>query len=289
MATIGVQAMMLRSQVDAVGVYPAFARLVTAGFHVVEISQIALTADALAELVRARDELGLRIAAISGTMDERGGANDSLVADLGKVVADARALGTDRVRIGMLPLTALESLGGLVAFGRAAEEKAKALADEGIRLSYHNHHFEFARVGGRRLLDIIRAEAPTLRFEIDVHWVQRGGGDPVAVLDEYAGVVDLVHLKDYRIGIPGPEAFEALRKGDHATWQRHVDGLVQFAEVGAGSLDFARIIDVALAAGAQHLLIEQDDTYGRDVFDSLADSRWALVELGYENLIAEAE
>lgn len=47
---------------------------------------------------------------------------------------------------------------------------------------------------------------------------------------------------------------------------------------------WTEIIDQAVASGAQYLLIEQDDQYGRDSFDCLQTSRDNLVALGYENL-----
>jgi sugar phosphate isomerase/epimerase len=62
-------------------------------------------------------------------------------------------------------------------------------------------------------------------------------------------------------------------------------GIVQFAEVGEGNLDFKAIIDQALSSGAKYLLIEQDDQYGRSPFDCLATSRENLVRLGYSDLL----
>ena len=61
-----------------------------------------------------------------------------------------------------------------------------------------------------------------MRLEIDVHWVQRGGLDPVRTLQKYAGLVDLVHLKDYRIGELPSTAFEALQSGDYAAFMQRL-------------------------------------------------------------------
>ena len=55
-----------------------------------------------------------------------------------------------------------------------------------------------------------------MRFELDVHWIHRGGKDPVLILQDYADLVDLVHLKDYRIGPLGEDAFAALQGGRRA-------------------------------------------------------------------------
>ena len=48
--------------------------------------------------------------------------------------------------------------------------------------------------------------------------------------------------------------------------------VVQFAEVGEGNLDFVSIIDHAQSAGAKYLLVEQDELYGRTVWQALQTS-----------------
>jgi len=282
MARIGVQMMMLKSKVEESGPYEVLRRLDTIGFKAVEVSQIPMTPENVAEMRRAADELGTDFGALSAGLEA--GPNDSLVDDYAKIVADARTLGASRLRIGMMPFTAMASHQALLAFSRQAEEIAVRLADDGLTLYYHNHHLEFATRGGTSILDFIRAEAPTMRLEIDVHWVQRGGKDPVRTLQKYTGLVDLVHLKDYRIGELPATAFESLQSGDYAGFMQAFTGVVQFGEVGEGNLDWTQIIDQAIASGAQYLLIEQDDQYGRDPYDCLQTSRDNLVALGYGQL-----
>jgi sugar phosphate isomerase/epimerase len=285
MAKIGVQAMMLKKEVEEDGAFATLKRVSELGFNAVEISQIPMTPENVAEIDRARTELGMEIASLSATVDSQpGGANDSLVTDFDKVVADCKTLGATIVRIGMLPFDAMASLEAVLEFCRTADELAVRLAEHGIGLYYHNHHVEFTKYDGRYLLDLIRENAPHLRFEIDVHWVQRGGLHPQSVLKEYAGLVDLVHLKDYRIGKMPPAAFEALGKGDYPAFMAAFTGVVEFGEVGEGNLDWKGVIDQALESGAKYLLIEQDDQYGRDPFDCLATSHENLVALGYSHL-----
>ena len=57
-----------------------------------------------------------------------------------------------------------------------------------------------------------------------------------------------------------------------------------FAELGTGSLPLKEIIEESISSGARYLLVEQDDTYGVDPFESLKISRDHLLELGYGNL-----
>jgi sugar phosphate isomerase/epimerase len=283
MAAIGVQMMMLKNKVEEFGPYEVLRRLHGIGFSAVEVSQIPMTTENVAEMRRAKDEFGIDFAALSAGLEP--GPNDSLASDYAKIVDDAQALGASRLRIGMMPFAAMASQEALLGFCRQAEEIATRLAGDGLTLYYHNHHLEFAKRGGSTILDIIRAEAPTMRLELDVHWVQRGGRDPVRTLQKYAGLVDLVHLKDYRIGELPPTAFQALEDGDYTGFMQAFTGVVQFGEVGEGNLEWSEIIDQALASGAQYLLIEQDDQYGRDPFDCLQTSRDNLVALGYGHLL----
>jgi sugar phosphate isomerase/epimerase len=282
MPRIGVQMMMLKSEVEESGPYEVLRRLQTIGFSAVEVSQIPMTAENVAEMRRAKDELGTDFGALSAGLEA--GPNDSLLTDYAKIVDDARTLDASRLRIGMMPFAAMGSHEALLEFCRQAEDVAARLVGDGLTLYYHNHHLEFAQRGDSTILDIIRAEAPTMRLEIDVHWVQRGGRDPVRTLQKYTGLVDLVHLKDYRIGELPPTAFEALQSGDYTGFMQAFTGVVQFGEVGEGNLEWTEIIDQAIASGAQYLLVEQDDQYGRDPYDCLQTSRHNLVALGYENL-----
>jgi sugar phosphate isomerase/epimerase len=286
MARIGVQAMMLKNEFAADGAFPTLKRLSDLSFNAVEISQIPMSEANVGEIDRARTELGMEIAALSAVLDAPvGSPNESLTDNFDKIVADCKRLSCSMVRIGMMPFSAMASQEALLNFCSRSNEMADRLADAGVALYYHNHHNEFAKYDGQHILDIIREKAPSMRFELDVHWIHRGGKDPVSVLREYAGLVDLVHLKDYRIGQMPARAFEALEEGDYSAFMAAFTGIVQFAEVGEGNLDFKAIIDQAISSGAKYLLIEQDDQYGRSPFDCLATSRENLIRLGYGSLL----
>jgi sugar phosphate isomerase/epimerase len=284
-ATIGVQAMMLKNSFIDVGGFETLRRIASIGYHAVEMSQIPLTADNVADLQRARDELGIDVASLSVTLDGPvGAANASLDVEFDKIVGDAKSLDAKMLRIGMLPMLSLRSMDALHDFTKRANEYAERLAEQGIRLYYHNHHVEFTKYDGKFLLDIIAENSPAVGLEIDVHWVARGGMDPVRTIDKYAGRAAMIHLKDYRIGQLPDEAFDLLESGDDAGWREHFSRIVQFAEVGEGNLDFGSIIEHSLSAGAQYLLVEQDELYGRTVWQALQTSYDNLVALGHSDL-----
>jgi sugar phosphate isomerase/epimerase len=286
MARIGVQSMMLKNEFEADGAFTTLKRLNELGFNAVELSQISMSEASVGEIERARVELGMEIAALSAALETPVGASgDSLTNDFDKIVADCKRLACGLVRIGMMPFSAMASKEALLDFCSRSNEMAARLAEQGIALYYHNHHIEFARYDGKYILEIIRESAPLMKFELDVHWIHRGGKDPVSVLKDYAGLVDLVHLKDYRIGQLAPNSFEFLQAGDFQAFMTAFEGVVQFAEVGEGNLDFKAIIDQSLTSGAKYLLIEQDNQYGRDPFDCLATSRDNLIALGFGDLL----
>lgn len=284
-AKIGVQAMMLKDSVAELGAYETLRKVSEIGYRAVEISQIPMTPDNLAQLDRARTELGIDIGALSVALSgPPGSANESLDRDFDKIVADAQRLDAKLLRIGMLPMRALRSIDRVIDFARQANSYAEKLAEQGIGLYYHNHHVDFTRFDGVYLLDIIADNSPAMGLEIDVHWVQRGGLDPVRTIDKYAQRAAMIHLKDYRIGRVSDEAFDLLEQGDSEGFLKHYREIVQFAEVGEGSLDFNSIIEHSLAAGAEYLLVEQDELYGRTVWESLQISYDNLVALGHADL-----
>ena len=282
MASVGVQMMMVREQVAADGLLPVLERIAGLGYTSVEMSQIPVHEANVSALEQGRAELGVEVAALSVALNKSPVATgDALDSDFDKVVDDCRRLNCSYLRIGMMPVSAMVTKVAVEEFARQCEDASQRLLASGIQLAYHNHHVDYSKHDGETLFDIVRRLSPSLHFEIDVHWVQRGGKNPVDVLGEVAGQVELVHLKDYRIGLLPASALELLAAGDKAGFSREFAALVQFAEVGSGTLDFGAIIPTALASGAQHLLVEQDELYGRDVYDCLADSIAHVRALGY--------
>lgn len=101
-------------------------------------------------------------------------------------------------------------------------------------------------------------------------------------IKKYAGSIRLLHLKDYRIAevkMPDMSTSDGMKKFMQAFFSEPV----QFAEVGEGTLPTKACVEAGLAGGAEYFLVEQDDCYGRDPFDSLKISHDNLVRLGYES------
>ena len=152
---------------------------------------------------------------------------------------------------------------------------------EGVTLCYHNHHVDLAKFGDERIFDLVRRVAPALYFEVDLHWVQRGGMAPLDMLEAYSGVCKLIHVKDFRV-VPLPqEVVDLMIEGNMAEGFQGFLNIAQFAEVGSGNMNWPKLLPASEAAGAEYFFIEQDELYGRDPFDCIADSRAYLKSIGY--------
>ena len=264
--------------------YESMAKLVDIGYKCAEISQVPMTKENVAGFRRAIDELGFNIssttASVAPLYPGMAGEYLSNPDDYKKMVEDTKALDCDMMRIGMMPMNAIGDVNKCIDFAKQAEEYCLKLKEDGIDLYYHNHHMEFIKVNGKYLLDLLRENAPHMGFELDTHWIHRGGENPVEFIKKYAGSVRLLHLKDYRIGnvnMPDMTAPDAMTKFMNAFFNEPV----QFAELGQGNLPLKACIEAGLAGGAEYFLVEQDATYGRDPFESLKISHDHLVDLGY--------
>lgn len=138
-------------------------------------------------------------------------------------------------------------------------ERAASLARHGVKLAYHNHNVEFGSVDdtGQTGWEVLmeRTDPELVGLEIDFGWVAAAGIDPVEFVTRYAGRVRQVHVKDI-----------------HATTKPNFAFLQDPAEVGAGSLDWARLLPVAHAAGVRQFYVEQEPPFTTDRLTSLAKS-----------------
>ncbi|GAB3045783.1 sugar phosphate isomerase/epimerase family protein [Virgibacillus ainsalahensis] len=279
---IGVQMMMLKNKVEELGAYETMKKLHELGFGAVEVSQIPMTEANVAELKRASEEFDIKIAAMSAPLEPMmpGAPGETLTDDFDKIVNDCKTLDCNFLRIGMLPLNIMGDKDQIMEFIKRAETMAKRLAEHGIELYYHTHHIEFQKYDGEYLLDLMKNNTSKLGFELDVHWIQRAGEDPVQIIKNYKDRISLLHLKDYRIGELDIQESDLE---DMGTFFSKFTNLIEFAEVGEGNLDMNAVIEAGLESGAQYFLIEQDDTYGRDPFDCLETSAQNLRKLGYSD------
>lgn len=279
--TIGVQMMMLRNKIEELGIKETFKKVKEIGFSTVELSQVPMTPENVEAIRESLDELDMRVCATSGALKAMapGMKMENLRDDFDKILADTKALGCKYIRIGMISFDCLGSKEKIVEYTKELNEMGKRLKEQGLELYYHNHHVEFAKYDGKYIMDIMAEESDPeyLGFELDVHWLQRGGVNPLEWIKKLEGRTKIIHIKDYRIS----QTLDL--SGGMEGIMRSMADMVKFAEIGEGNLDMKAIIDLAGETGVEHIFIEQDDTYGRDPFESLEISANNLRKLGFED------
>ena len=126
----------------------------------------------------------------------------------------------------------------------------------GMTLLYHNHDFEFIKLGGKYGLDTLYETVPAdlLKTELDVCWVKVGGEEPAAYIKKYSGRAPVVHLKDF-YGEKSDNMYELI--GLEAQKPVRPDGF-EFRPLGKGLQDFAPILEAAKEAGTEWVVVEQD-------------------------------
>lgn len=156
----------------------------------------------------------------------------------------------------------------------------KTAKELGIQLLYHNHDFEFLKIDGKYALDILYEEVPAeyLQTELDTCWVNVGGEVPAEYLLKYSGRAPVVHLKDF-YGEKSDSMYELI--GIKSDVPQKPSGF-ELRPVGSGIQDFPAILKAAEKAGAEWVVVEQDNpSMGLTPMESIAKSREYLKTLGY--------
>ncbi|MFD9739391.1 sugar phosphate isomerase/epimerase family protein [Umezawaea sp. NPDC059074] len=152
--------------------------------------------------------------------------------DLNKVIADAKALRNDYV---VVPYVNLPTIAEWTAFTQRLDAASKVFRKAGLKLGYHNHAHEFALLEGKRPYDVITrgTSRRDVHLEVDLYWAVTAGVDPVTVFRDNIPRVRQFHVKD-----------------------RNPDG--SFADLGKGTIDFARIFRGTWNCHVDEYIVEND-------------------------------
>ena len=128
----------------------------------------------------------------------------------------------------------------------AFNKAGKQCKDRGLKFGYHNHNYEFDKVDGKVLYDVLldNTDADLVHMELDLGWVVASGNDPMDYFNRYEGRFPLWHLKD----------MDLAKK--------------ESTEFGKGSLPLEDILDHKKESGLKYIFIEQEE-YADNPFDSM--------------------
>lgn len=137
-------------------------------------------------------------------------------------------------------------------------EKANAA---GLKLLYHNHHFEFDKDSeGNVVMDYLleNVNPELVNFQMDLYWVTKAEQDPIAYMEKYPGRFKAWHVKD-------------------------MDTLGRFSPVGRGTIDFGKILEHKDQSGMEYYFVEQDQTFDEmTAQEAINISHEGLKKFGFE-------
>ena len=111
----------------------------------------------------------------------------------------------------------------------------------GIRFGYHNHDYSFKELEGEIPQDVMMkgTNPDTVDFEMDIYWVVAAGQNPIEWFKKYPNRFRACHVKD-RAKNPG------------------TDNRKNSIDLGAGSIDFSKILKAGAKSGMQYFIVEQE-------------------------------
>ena len=172
--------------------------------------------------------------------------------DLGSIERDAKAVAEEAKRFG----TDTVVITGMYRFDYGSEEAVrelsrrlnaagKALAEQGIRLLYHNHNCELRKVNADRCAyDILLEETDPdyVNFEFDSYWFTEGGADAKLWMGRLGNRMKLWHINDRGTRMTGA-AMTPILKTDSM-------------ELGTGNMDLEGMTEIAKENGIEAVILE---------------------------------
>ena len=155
------------------------------------------------------------------------------------------------------------------------KEVSDLLAEGGIRLTYHNHDFEFQKIGDEYILDKIYADMDgKIEGEVDTCWVHYAGLNPAEYILKYKGQMKTLHLKDFDCeNLASGPVYALIDETGAAKGGSKKENGFKFKPLGMGRQNFAEILAAAEEVGIEYVIVEQDQSYEQSSLEAVAQSR----------------
>ena len=224
--------------------YRAFKEIKDIGYEIVQMSAICDIDPTL--LKSYSDEFSLPITCTHSPYDR-------IINDTEALINEHKIYGCPTIGLGYMPN---EYHGDKIYdFIETLREPLRKIKAAGLDFAYHNHAFEFEKVDGKPIYDILIDELPELNFIIDTYWIRYAGYDFIDYIKKIgADRIKNIHFKDMKNDPQGP-----------------------ICPCGEGIIDFSPLIELCDEMGIKNALVEQDNA--PDSGNSIGE-----MKKSYENL-----
>lgn len=193
----------------------------------------------------------------------------TIIKDYDNILTYLRILGCETLAVSVLPYKyILKGEQGIRDFAVLLNDLGLRMKKDGIQLLYHHHHMEFAKYRDKTGLDILMSATNPdyVNLEMDVYWTQKGGKNPLDIIDQYNSRIKVIHLRDYKVTLK-------VLRGDY---------LADNCSLGKGNLNIDGIVKKAMDYSIPFIAFEEDT---KTPFESIQDSFEYLTTLGYSYLL----
>lgn len=241
---IGLQLWTVRNQLaeDMPGTMKAVA---DAGYEQVELMNVLASGD----IIKTARDLGLKVRSAFINWEAVAASENENVPSLDRIIEQAAQHELEYLVFGYIGKGARDTADKLRRIADATNAAAEKTKSAGMKLSYHNHSFEFQPIGDTTGFDIFmqRFDDKLVNFEFDVFWAAVGGWDPVQTMEKLGRRLGQIHLKD-------------LKKGQATEYDEGQVPEDAFQEVGDGTIDMKKVIEVASKYNVTQFHVEQDQS-----------------------------
>ena len=241
---LGAQFYTLRNSCkDLAGLEETMKRVADIGYTSIQLSGVcAYEGEWVAEKAR---EIGI-------TVDITHYDYNKIINDVENTIKKHAAMNCKCIGIGASPYNRDQE--GLDRLSNEMATVIPTIVASGHKLMYHNHHWEFAKIGDKTFLELLcdRFTPEELGITLDTYWVQAAGGDPIVWIKKLHGRIDRIHFKDMAMNM--------------------TDKAVRIASIGEGNMNYDGIIQACLDENIEYGYVELDNCYGEDPFDCMRRS-----------------
>lgn len=211
------------------------------------------------ELLGSLDNFGMPPARLREVLDRNGlrapstHVSGNALDDLDRQLDDALTLGHEYLIVASLPMSGGRSLDAYRRWADRFNEAGARARTRGVWLGFHNHAGDHTPIDGVVPYDLFieRTDASLLRHQLDTGNCAMAGRDPIEYLRRYGSRYWSFHIKDVpQLGASGD------------------------TELGAGVIDFPRLIAGIENVEQKHLFVEQETYPGTPLESVRRDYEW---------------